>query len=210
MSLFRAGIYLCAFALGFALMAFEMLASRYLNPHFGSGIGTWSTLISVVLLALMAGYFAGGALADRWPTTALCGALAVAAAVYMMVVPPVIDPAFAALIARLGDGAAASLAAAIALLFLPLMLISVFLPFAVRLLLVDTEHSGRVSGRIYGVSTVGNILGTLTTTFVLMPRTGTRLLTLGLAVLVGLVGLTLILLEGSRRRSDRRPSGRIP
>lgn len=198
MSVFRAGVYLSAFALGFALMAFEMLGSRYLNPYFGSGIGTWSALISVVLLAVMAGYFLGGALADRWPSTALCGALAVAAAVYMMIVPPTADTVFAGVIERLGDGPVGSLAAAAALLFAPLVLVSVFLPFAVRLLLTDTAHGGRVSGRIYGVSTVGNILGTLVTTFVLMPRTGTRLLTLGLALVVGATGLALILLD--RRR----------
>jgi hypothetical protein len=47
------------------VMSFEMLGSRYLNPYFGSGIYTWAALISTVLIALTAGYFLGGALADR-------------------------------------------------------------------------------------------------------------------------------------------------
>src|SRR5262245_63789906 len=46
-------------------MSFEMLGSRYLNPYFGSGIYTWAALISTVLIAPMAGYLLGGALADR-------------------------------------------------------------------------------------------------------------------------------------------------
>jgi len=58
-------IYGAAFITGAIVMSFEMLGSRYLNPYFGSGIYTWAALISTVLLALTAGYFAGGVLADR-------------------------------------------------------------------------------------------------------------------------------------------------
>ena len=35
---FRTSIYANGFVLGFVLMGFEMLGSRYLNPWFGSGI----------------------------------------------------------------------------------------------------------------------------------------------------------------------------
>ena len=61
----RAVIYVAAFVTGGIVMSFEMLGSRYLNPYFGSGIYTWAALISTVLIALTAGYFLGGALADR-------------------------------------------------------------------------------------------------------------------------------------------------
>ena len=44
-----------------------MVASRILTPLFGSGIYTWATIISIVVAGLMAGYFLGGILADRFP-----------------------------------------------------------------------------------------------------------------------------------------------
>ncbi len=47
-----------------------MLGSRYLFPYFGGGIGTWASLISTVLCALAIGYFAGGAIVDRYPSLA--------------------------------------------------------------------------------------------------------------------------------------------
>ena len=52
------GVLLLALAmvLGFALMGFEMLGSRYLYPYFGGGINTWASLIATVLIALMLGY----------------------------------------------------------------------------------------------------------------------------------------------------------
>ena len=57
----------CLFVIGFALMGFEMLGSRYLNPYFGGGITTWASLISVVLLAMMLGYYGGGFVVDSFP-----------------------------------------------------------------------------------------------------------------------------------------------
>ena len=64
----RSTVYLIAFVTGAIVMSFEMLGSRYLNPYFGSGIYTWASLISTVLMALTAGYFVGGYLADRAPS----------------------------------------------------------------------------------------------------------------------------------------------
>ena len=57
-----------AFVTGAIVMSFEMLGSRYLNPYFGSGIYTWASLISTVLAALCVGYFIGGIAADRYPS----------------------------------------------------------------------------------------------------------------------------------------------
>ena len=48
-------IYGIAFVTGAIVMSFEMLGSRYLNPYFGSGIYTWASLISTVLMALTLG-----------------------------------------------------------------------------------------------------------------------------------------------------------
>src|SRR6267154_5731218 len=75
---FRAVLYAGAFVTGAIVMSFEMLGSRYLNPYFGSGIYTWASLISTVLIALTAGYFLGGALADRNPSPAVLGLTVIA------------------------------------------------------------------------------------------------------------------------------------
>ena len=53
-----------------------------------------------------------------------------------------------------------------------------FSPFAIRLLLGSPKRSGMVSGTVYGVSTAGSIVGTLGTTFFLIPALGTRAITL--------------------------------
>src|SRR5947199_10726758 len=86
-SAFTFAIYLVAFVTGAIVMSFEMLGSRYLNPYFGSGIYTWASLISTVLMALCIGYFVGGWVADRSPSLTLLGTTVVIGSAYLIFLP---------------------------------------------------------------------------------------------------------------------------
>jgi len=184
-----------ALVLGFALMGFEMLGSRYLYPYFGGGINTWASLIATVLVALMLGYLIGGALVDRTLSPRLCGILLVVAGAYLLTIPLWVDPLFAWMLNAVGDGMAGIILAATMLLLLPLTLMSVFTPFAVRLLLVSVAFGGRIVSYVYGVSTIGNVLGTLVTTFVLVPSFGSRTLTMIFAAVTIVCGLVMMLAD---------------
>ena len=170
-------IYVCAFVVGGVLMGFEMLGSRYLFPYFGGGIGTWASLISTVLCALAIGYFAGSAIVDRHPGPRTIGVAILIAAVYLAFVPASADPVMSAILERLGDGPSATLLASTALLLLPLTLLGTFSPIAVSILTRSADEAGRVAGLVYGVSTIGNVVGTLFTTFTLIPTIGSRSIT---------------------------------
>jgi spermidine synthase len=183
--MFRAAIYFVAFVTGAIVMSFEMLGSRYLNPYFGSGIYTWAALISTVLAALTAGYFLGGFIADRTVSPAVLGAILGLASLYLLVLPSFAEVILGFVLAAIDDVRLGSLYAALAIMFLPVALLGVYSPFAIRLVLRAAQHSGTVSGTVYGVSTAGSIVGTLGTTFFLIPTIGTRAITL----LLGAVGL---------------------
>jgi hypothetical protein len=191
-----------ALVLGFALMGFEMLASRYLYPYFGGGINTWASLIATVLVALMAGYLLGGALVDRTMSPRLCGVLLVIAGVYLFTIPLWVDPLFAWTLNGIGDGMAGIIFGATMLLLLPLTLMSVFTPFAVRLLLVSVSFGGRIVSYVYGVSTIGNVLGTLVTTFTLMPEFGSRTLTRVFAAATIACGMLMVAAHRYLRGED--------
>ncbi|MCZ6860915.1 MAG: fused MFS/spermidine synthase [Alphaproteobacteria bacterium] len=186
-------IYLNAFVTGTIIMSFEMLGSRYLNPYFGSGIYTWAALIATVLIALMVGYFIGGWLVDRRPSHKVLALLIVASSAYLGFVPLAADPILAAIFDNIESVRTGSLAAALALLFVPLTLLGVYSPFAIRLTLRDTARSGSVAGRIYGVSTFGSVFGTLITTFTLIPALGSRSITYLLAGLTLASGLSFLI-----------------
>ena len=135
----RLGLLAALFVIGFALMGFEMLGSRYLNPYFGGGITTWACLISVVLFAMMVGYFAGGYAVDAHPGVELLALCVVLAAACMLIVPPTADPVLQLIIQTLGDGFLGVLVASLALSLVPVAFLSACSPFVVRLLLVDLE-----------------------------------------------------------------------
>ena len=191
-------LYVNAFALGGVLMGFEMLGSRYLFPYFGGSIGTWAGLISTVLVALTIGYLAGGAIVDRHPTPRVIAVAVSVSALYLTAVPASADFVMSSILTSLGAGVAGILFAAAVLLLVPLSLLGMFSPVAIRLLIRTTNETGRVAGVVYGISTLGNVFGTLFTTFFLIPTLGSRAITYLFAAVLAASAVSLFML---RRRT---------
>ena len=198
-------IYTVAFVTGAIVMSFEMLGSRYLNPYFGSGIYTWASLISTVLIALTVGYFLGGTLADRTASPAVLAATVIIGSAYLLALPSFAQAVLEFVLGSVDDIRAGSLISSLALMFFPVTFLGMYSPFAIRLLLRSAQRSGRVSGAVYGVSTAGSIVGTLGTTFFLIPMIGSRAITLTLGAIGLISGLGLLALS----RLERRASGAL-
>jgi spermidine synthase len=194
-------IYVVAFVVGAIVMSFEMLGSRYLNPYFGSGIYTWASLISTVLAALTVGYFIGGWLADRRPSASVLGITVLIGSVYLLFLPLFAQSLLELVLAGIDDVRTGSLLSSLAILFFPVTFLGMYSPFAIRLLLKSAHNSGTVSGTVYGISTAGSIVGTLGTTFFLIPSIGSRAITLSLGTAGLIAGLLLIALPSVGRRS---------
>ena len=201
-------IYVIAFVTGAIVMSFEMLGSRYLNPYFGSGIYTWASLISTVLAALTAGYFLGGWLADRTASTrVLARHRAHRLALHAGAADASRSRCSSCVLADIDDVRTGSLVASLAILFFPVTFFGMYSPFAIRLMLRSAQSSGMVSGTVYGVSTFGSIVGTLGTTFFLIPTIGTRAITLSLGAAGVVCGLILL---GARPRRAQAPARSRP
>jgi spermidine synthase len=193
-------IYVIAFVTGAIVMSFEMLGSRYLNPYFGSGIYTWASLISTVLTALTTGYFLGGWLADRTASTKVLAFTVLVASIYILALPSFAQPLLELVLTDIDDVRTGSLVASLAILLFPVTFFGMYSPFAIRLMLRSAQSSGTVSGTVYGVSTFGSIVGTLGTTFYLIPTIGTRAITLWLGAAGIVCGLILLALGRVERK----------
>ncbi|MEC9368582.1 MAG: fused MFS/spermidine synthase [Pseudomonadota bacterium] len=187
-----------AFMVGAVVMSLEMLASRYLNPYFGGTIFTWAALISVVLFALMAGYYLGGAAADRLSYKPLLETCIIVAAVYILLLPLFVDATLEAAVTSIDNLGLAALVGALVVTFVPVTFLATFTPIAIKYSLHSLNRSGRVSGIVFAVATAGNIVGTLGTSFFLIPAFGTRFLT-------EMLGTVLFLSAGVVRLSRRQP-----
>ncbi len=188
---------LVVFVAGAVLMGLEMAGSRVLATHFGSSIYVWGAIISVFLAALATGYYSGGIIADRRPTFLLLNVLLFIAGCWLLVMPLYANWICRAVRSVNFGERMNPLIATLILFGGPSVLLGMVSPFAVRLAARELERIGNVSGRLYALSTVGSIAGTLLTAFWLVPLIGVRALLQALGSV--LIVLTLVAIPKSKK-----------
>ncbi len=147
-------------------MVVEIAGGRAIAPYLGSTIYTWASVIGFVLGALSAGYYVGGKLADRYKDRRHLSYVFVAAAFCTLIIPVLI-----AIIVPYSvpfDLAVASIITSFALVPASIFYGMVG-PYAIKLI-TKKGQEGRVSGRVFAISTVGSIIGVLGTGFMLIPN----------------------------------------
>jgi spermidine synthase len=163
----RIGLRVTLFLTGASIMVLEILGTRIIGPHFGVGLFVWTSLITVAMVALALGYWLGGRFADRRPSLLHLAAILMVAALLVAVIPLIREPV---LHGAWGLGLrTGSMVTSSALLFLPLFLLGMVTPFAVRLETVHVAVAGSSAGRLYAISTTGSVFGTVLAGFLLVP-----------------------------------------
>jgi spermidine synthase len=186
-------LYPLVFVAGATTMSTEMTASRLLAPFFGASILVWANIIGLILIYLCAGYFLGGRLADRNPHMPYLARLMLIAAAAIAVTPFLAKPLLDAAVGAFADASVGaflgSFFAAMLIFSVPITLLGMASPFAVRLGVTSVEQAGEVAGRMYALSTAGSILGTFLPVAVLIPAIGTRRTMLATAALLALAAV---------------------
>jgi predicted membrane-bound spermidine synthase len=164
-----------AFAEGFSTLAVEVIAIRLAVPVVGSSIVLTGVMLGVVLLALSAGYWRGGALSARWnpeqTRRGLSRNLLIAASLYGGVAFPLEAAALTKFLDWEWPLPLAIGCAAVILLLLPIYLASQTVPMLAELTNID-GHAGRASGKVLFFSTLGSVAGGIVTPVWLFPSIG--------------------------------------
>src|SRR3954447_16746551 len=159
----RGRIQLVAAVVGAASLGAEIAAARLLAPYFGASTIVWANTIATVLVALSAGYWLGGRLADRNPTFEGLCLLVLGAAALLAAVPfaagPFLRTSVDALDSISAGAFVGSLVGVLVLVAAPVLLLGTVAPYALRLSVRSIEESGTVAGRLYAISTVGSLAG---------------------------------------------------
>lgn len=189
-------LFIAVFVSGLTSLALEMAASRLLGNYFGTSNLVWASIIGLILIYLTAGYFIGGRLADRSPYYQTFYKILAWAGFTIAITPLASRPLlrFAAdAFDQLELGVLAGSFTVVMILFIiPVTLLGMASPFAIRLSITDSRQAGSIAGRISAISTLGSFIGTFLPTLVLIPWVGTYrtfLVIAGLEMLVGLIGL---------------------
>jgi MFS family permease len=193
-----AGVGTVVFLANAALLVLQLVAGKLLNPFLGSSLETWTVVIGAFMTGIALGNGFGGKLADRFPRPSTLAALLVlgaATAAWMVVFP--------AVLAQSGVYKSIPLGPRIPLLTFALCLpagvvLSLLTPVAIRLGLPDVSKTGRVTGLVFALSTLGCLLGNYVTGFYLIPEFYLNTLTWGAAgALVVLAVVTLVILRNN-------------
>ncbi len=181
------------FCVGAASLGAEIAAARLLAPYFGASTIIWANTIATILVALSAGYAIGGRLADKWPDLRALSAIVLVAGVLLAVVPFVADPFLRLSVKALGSlsvGAfLGSLAAVLVLVAVPVMLLGTVAPYANRLTVARVTETGRTTGSLYAISTIGSLAGTFLAALLLIPLIGTHRTFIVFALALALVAV---------------------
>ena len=180
-------------------MAIEMSAFRLLAPSFGTTQLLITNVIGTIMIALSLGYWLGGRLGDRHPTPRGIHWLVTGAAVLTAAIPLISKPillwADTAVASQNFGSFLSSLGAMVFIFMIPLGMLGMVSPYAIRISAKSKETVGSSAGRIYSLATIGSIVGTYLPTLIFIPWYGTRatiLIFSALMLLSGSIGLLTV------------------
>ena len=163
-------IFLLAFIEGGAVMCVELCSAKILSPYFGTSIYVWASVLGITLTALMSGYYLGGYISSKNQKKNIIFWLMLIAGCLVSLTPIISDFILPSTInLNLLTGTIISLTC---FLFIPLMLFGAVSPLIINLLTSEAKGSGKSSGNVYAISTLGGIITTFIVGFYALPEFG--------------------------------------
>lgn len=173
-------VYMTSFFAGMSIMAVELSATRLLAPYFGTSMIIWTVVIGLIMIALSIGNILGGRLADKYAPKPDNGygklySLIWTASLWIAIIPLVGKYIIALSVVILvwifpkNLILAGSVFSCLVVFSFPLVILGMVSPYLVKLGIKNMETNGKVTGEIYGLSTIGSIIGTFVPTFITIP-----------------------------------------
>src|SRR3989304_10276063 len=170
-------LYFTVFVSGMTTLAVEISASRLIGSVFGTSNLVWASIIGLILIYLTFGYYLGGKVADKSPNFKTLYKILAWGSFFIGFVPYIAKPILR-FAADAFDGLqigilVGSFITVLVLFSIPVTLLGMISPFAIRMSINDPKNAGNVSGKIYAVSTLGSFLGTFLPVLFFIPLIGT-------------------------------------
>lgn len=168
-------------------MILELVASRVLSPYFGSSNIVWTSIIGIILLSGSIGNYFGGKIADKEGKENSLKIILAGAGIFIFLIP-IYQRSILEIISKLfSDVRLSAVIATIILFLLPSIFIGLITPIILKLKLSSIENAGKVSGKIYAISTLGGIFGTFLGGFLLVPNIGSVYILFVLSIIMFLL-----------------------
>ena len=181
-------VFLCG-AIG---MGLEIVAARVLSPYVGSSNIVWTSIIGIILVSMSLGYWIGGKKADQGATLEDISNVIFIAALSTSLIPILETIMVREIAMYVKNLTIAAMICAIVLFSMPSLILAMISPLAVKIKSEEEKRIGIVSGKISSLSTIGSILGTFISGFVLIPNIGVRNINIGITTILILLPIILV------------------
>lgn len=180
-------ILISVFITGASFLVIEIVAMRILAPYYGNTIYTTSSVIGTVLAALSFGYYSGGKLSDKYPKYKLfygiifiSGLLAVLIQFLSVTLLPILSVLFSISVGPF--------ISSIFLFSIPSFSLGMLSPFAIKLYKKSNIEAGKDIGEHSGTvlfwGTLGSIVGSFLSGFILIPHFGINSIIIGTGIIL--------------------------
>ena len=185
-------LYTLSFIEGFCVLAIQIGGTRLLAPAFGTSIFVWTSQISITLIALAVGYIIAGKLTERFNPIRMLSMTLTMATAWLASLPFLKAPLLTPLLIL--DSRLGVLLGAAFLFGLPLLLLGGTGPIIIKALVEKVHESGKIAGRVFGISTFGSVAGALYLGFFGLGIHTVNQIIWGLAGLVGFCSVIPLLI----------------
>lgn len=170
-----------------AVLVLEIIAGRLMAPYVGISLETFTGIIGTVLAGIAVGAGVGGWIADRHDPRLLIGpAVIIGGALAWLAVPIV-----TALGPHMDNDPVAIVLLTASAFFLPVAVLSSVSPMVAKLRLATLEETGTVVGGLSAAGTVGALVGTFVTGFVLVAAMPTKTIVIVVGAILIAAGVVL-------------------
>ena len=180
-------VFLCG-ALG---MALELVAARILSPYVGSSNLIWTTIIGIMLTSMSIGYWLGGKIVDKKEDKNLLSLFLLAGAFFTSIIPILETLLVKPLSSITNELVLVAIICSSIVFGIPSFILAMVSPFAVKLEDKRHEEIGKTSGKISSLSTIGSIVGTFVSGFLLIPNIGVRAIILIITIILFLLSFMM-------------------
>jgi len=201
----RRFLYIATFAIGFAVLAYEVLLTRLSILYLGNSVSVFALVLTGFLLgtglsAVLGTWFYGVLRQHTNRADYLFGIIALAAGTFVLLTPYLLLTDWvtgASQFARFADAAPKNPLPILALIVAPTILIGALLPVAIRMLQPEKlGEATREAATLYALNTAGGLLGAGLANHYLVPLIGIQGTVICLAVICASVGIVNLLIPG--------------
>ncbi len=154
-------------------MAVELMGAKLVAPFYGNSLYVWTAVLTITVLGLTLGYYAGGQLARKRPSETTLFVVLGISAVLVLALP--LTASIAIALTKGMDLIVGICATCVLLLLPPMFCFGIVGPMMVSLMSSQLETVGKTAGTVYFTSTFGGIAATFLFGLYFIPVGGLRL-----------------------------------